>query len=346
MPHQLTSTSAATRWARPLALSVWLSAAVLVAFGGAITTLRAGMAIDGWWVLDRGAGDHFLLAYPLEKWFATSGTFAEHTHRLVGVLVGLLSIAYALLRTFEKPRSGFKLALAWSGLLAVCLQGAVGGFRVLENSPELAFLHGALAQLVFALLGANVVVSAAAWNSSAGTAARDGVGRLARTAWLTAAVLYLQIVLGAWLRHAGVELALTLHIVVAAFATGAVVSLARSLRRASAHAAQLAALGARLAALLVAQLALGLTTLAAIFVVSGGFTAEVSGAETLSATLHVLVGALLLQQTVAAAMWCSQLAGAGAAQSSAASSAPSSVVNSGVNSAAGEPSGVRWGGAR
>jgi cytochrome c oxidase assembly protein subunit 15 len=329
MPHQLTSTSAATRWARPLALSVWLSAAVLVAFGGAITTLRAGMAIDGWWVLDRGAGDHFLLAYPLEKWFATSGTFAEHTHRLVGVLVGLLSIAYALLRTFEKPRSGFKLALAWSGLLAVCLQGSVGGFRVLENSPELAFLHGALAQLVFALLGANVVVSAAAWNSSAGTAARD-----------------LQIVLGAWLRHAGVELALTLHIVVAAFATGAVVSLARSLRRASAHAAQLAALGARLAALLVAQLALGLTTLAAIFVVSGGFTAEVSGAETLSATLHVLVGALLLQQTVAAAMWCSQLAGAGAAQSSAASSAPSSVVNSGVNSAAGEPSGVRWGGAR
>ncbi len=317
MSQQLPSTGAATRWARPLALSVWLSAAVLVAFGGAITTLRAGMAIDGWWVLDRGAGDHFLLAYPLEKWFASSGAFAEHTHRLVGVLVGLLSIAYAVLRSVEKPRSGAKLALAWAGLLAVCVQGAVGGFRVLENSPELAFLHGALAQLVFALLGANVVVSAASWSASSGSAAGAPSGadvrRLARASWWTAAAIYAQIVLGAWLRHTGVEIALTLHIVVAAFATVAVVSLARNLRRASASAPKLAVLSRRLVALLLAQLALGLATLAAIFVVSGGFTAEVSGAETLSATLHVLFGALLLQQTVAAAMWCAHLGRATAA---------------------------------
>jgi cytochrome c oxidase assembly protein subunit 15 len=307
MSQQPPSTSALTRWARPLALSVWLSAAVLVAFGGAITTLRAGMAIDGWWVLDRGDGDHFLLAYPVEKWFASSGAFAEHTHRLVGVLVGLLSIAYVIVRTLEKPRAGAKLALAWAGLLAVCVQGAVGGFRVLENSPELAFLHGALAQLVFALLGANVVVSAASWNPSAGSASGADVRRLSRTSWWTAIAIYVQIVLGAWLRHTGVEIALTLHIVVAAFAAGAVLSLARNLRRACANAPKLAVLSRRLVALVLAQLALGLATLAAIFVVSGGFTAEVSGAETISATLHVLFGALLLQQTVAAALWCAQL---------------------------------------
>ena len=41
-------------WPRRLALATWLGALPLVVLGGSVTTLRAGMAIDGWWVLDRG----------------------------------------------------------------------------------------------------------------------------------------------------------------------------------------------------------------------------------------------------------------------------------------------------
>lgn len=313
MSNDTAIASAASRWTRPLALGVWLSAALLVAFGGAITTLRAGMAIDGWWVLDRGAGDHFLLAYPLEKWFKNSGTFAEHTHRLIGIVVGLLSIAYVLARTIERPRSGFKLALAWAGLLAVCVQGAVGGFRVLENSEHLAFLHGALAQLVFALLGANVVVSSGEWDRAERGPARFELG--SSFAWLTALAVYAQIVLGAWLRHSGAEAALAMHLVFAALSTGAVLALARALRRGAERFAVLGVLSRRLWLLLLAQLGAGLATLLAIFVISGGFTAEVSGAETLSATAHVLLGALLLQQLVAAAMWSGRLARAPRASS-------------------------------
>ncbi len=292
--------------ARALARGVWLCAAILVAFGGAITTLRAGMAIDGWWVLDRGNGDHFLLAYPLEKWFANRGTFAEHTHRLVGVVVGLLSILYVAVRWLERPRAGRKLALAWAGLAAVCVQGAVGGFRVLENSEDLAFLHGALAQLVFALLGVNVVVSAAEWDSPPSDSRSNAspIGRISpRRAWITAALVYSQTVLGAWLRHTGAELALSLHLVFAAVATIAVLALARDLRRSGDGAALLARRGRRLQWLVSIQLSLGLVTLLAIFVVSGGFTAEVSILETLSATAHVLTGALLLQEAVASALW-------------------------------------------
>lgn len=305
--------AASALWARRLAWGVWISTAVLVAFGGVITTLRAGMAIDGWWVLDRGNGDHFLLLYPLEKWFATKGTFSEHTHRLVGVVVGLLSIGYVVARWRERPRSGAKFKLACAGLLAVCAQGAVGGFRVLENSEDLAFLHGALAQLVFALLGVNVVVSSRDWaRASVVSGDRDGGARAlptARTAWIAAATIYAQTVLGAWLRHTGVELALALHLVFAAVAVGVVLNLSRTLRRAAPVAPQLERVGSRLLHLLLVQLALGLATLLAI-VVSGGFNAEVTALETITATSHVLVGALLLQQAVAGALWIRHLTGA------------------------------------
>ena len=74
-------------WPRRLAWATLLAALPLVLFGGTVTTLRAGMAIDGWFVLEPGRGDHFLLAYPLEKWLRDPGTFTEHTHRLFGVLV-------------------------------------------------------------------------------------------------------------------------------------------------------------------------------------------------------------------------------------------------------------------
>lgn len=314
MSNVSTSAGVASRLSRPLAQSVWLAAAVLVAFGGAITTLRAGMAIDGWWVLDRGAGDHFLLAYPIEKWFKNSGTFAEHTHRLVGVLVGLLSIGYVCARAVERPRSGVKLTLAWAGLLAVCVQGAVGGLRVLENSEHLAFLHGALAQLVFALLGVNVVVSSSRWSDRDG--ARSNQLRGSAVGWIAASCVYAQIVLGAWLRHTGVELALVLHVVFAVGAGGAVLALIRELRRRDDPSNVFKVLAKRLLVLLVSQLGVGLATLIAIFVVSGGFKAEVSGAETISATLHVLLGALLLQQTVAAALMSARVSGAPRASSS------------------------------
>jgi cytochrome c oxidase assembly protein subunit 15 len=286
-------------WPRRLALATLLAALPLAVFGGTVTTLREGMAIDGWWVLDRGHGDYFLLAYPVERWFASAGTFVEHTHRLFGALVGLLSIAYVVAASLA-PRVPGRAAWAWVGLLAVCAQGALGGFRVLENSPELAFLHGAFAQAVLALLAVNVVLCQPAWTEAA-PPARERSASLRRSAKLAVAAVYAQIVLGAWLRHGGSDAALVAHVAFAALATGAVIALARGLRETGE--ARFGGQARRLLVLVVAQLALGLLALVAIFVVSGGFTATVSTAEAISATAHVLFGALLLQATVASAMW-------------------------------------------
>jgi cytochrome c oxidase assembly protein subunit 15 len=298
-------TAGASPWPRRWAWLTWLAALPLVAFGGTVTTLRAGMAIDGWWVLDRGHGDHFLLAYPIEKWFASSGTFAEHTHRLLGVVVGLFAIAHVVASFAARARGG-RPWLALGVLAAICVQGALGGLRVLEASPELAFVHGALAQLVIALLWADVVVHTRTWRLAGDRAALDRAAP--RRAWLAFAAVYAQIALGAWLRHAGAELALALHVAFAALAAGAVVAVIRGIRESAPAHGVMRKLARSLAVLLALQLGAGVLATIAVFVVSGGFLAEVSAAETIGATLHVVLGALLLQQTVAALMWSRRLA--------------------------------------
>ena len=147
-------------WAFRAAFACALCAVPLLLFGGSVTTLGAGMAVDGWLV----AEGHFLLFFPAEKWFRDTATFVEHTHRLFGVLVGLCALACVACAWFGEERRNARLA-ALAALLAVCAQGALGGLRVLENDPGLAFLHGALAQLVFAILCVNAVLFSAGWRA-------------------------------------------------------------------------------------------------------------------------------------------------------------------------------------
>jgi hypothetical protein len=214
--------------AAPARAGTWLAALPLVVFGGSVTTLRAGMAIDGWWVLDRGNGDHFLLAYPIEKWFANRARSASTAIASSARWSACCRSCSSSRRTVRRPER-CACAGRGSGLLAVCLQGTLGGFRVLENSPNLAFLHGVVAQVVLAILAANVVLNDSAFAASRGREHSRAAG-LARASRLAIAAVFAQIFLGAWLRHTGNDLALVAHIAFAAIAAGAVIVLARGLR--------------------------------------------------------------------------------------------------------------------
>lgn len=302
---QGTNPNAPSRWPHRLALATVAAAVPLIGFGGQVTTLEAGLAIDGWWVLEPGRGDHFLWFYPLDKWFRDLGTFTEHTHRLFGTLVGLLSIA-TLLATLRCGASRAARWLALTGLLAVSLQGTIGGLRVLERSDDLAFLHGVLGQGVFALLAAVAVVTAPRWASQRGAVCKLGPG-LRRAGPVALATLYLTIALGAWLRHQPGFLLLIAHIV-GVFASGAAL-LVLGRRLLAAAAAQgdgpdrsmLRVGGLRLLALLALQVLLGVLAFAVVYLVKSEPGANLH--HTLFPTLHVLVGALLLAQVTAALLW-------------------------------------------
>ncbi len=182
-------------WTFRLSLLAFLSAVPLVLFGGSVTTLGAGMAVEGWWI----AEGHFLLFFPVEDWFRDTGTFVEHSHRLCGIAVGLFAVAATLCAWRSSHSRGTKLAVT-GALAAVCLQGTLGGLRVLENSPDLAFLHGALAQAVRALLASAVLLASPRFapGRMLPTAAPRALGWFA---FLAPVAVYAQIFFGAWYRH-------------------------------------------------------------------------------------------------------------------------------------------------
>lgn len=298
-------------WARRFALATVLAAVPLVFFGGSVTTLHAGLAIDGWLILEPGRGDHFLWLYPIDKWFRDVGTFVEHTHRLFGSLVGLLAIA-TVVATWATDRRRLPRTLSIVAFLAVALQGTIGGLRVLEQSEDLAFLHGAIAQAVFAVLGASFV-AASTDVSPVRSSAWAGAAGLRRLSLATSGVVYLQIVAGAWLRHGGSVPALSIHGLLAAAVIVLVLLLARDLRRSTEDlegelARPLRALRAWLLGLLAGQVALGI---AAFVVVWGAAGPEPRTAGSLGTslfpTLHVLAGGGLLLACVASSMWIRRL---------------------------------------
>ncbi|HEX6882910.1 MAG TPA: COX15/CtaA family protein [Planctomycetota bacterium] len=295
-------------WPRRWALGAALAAVPLVLFGGSVTTLGAGMAVEGWLI----AEGHFLLFFPVEKWFRDTATFVEHTHRLFGVLVGLCALA-CVAATWLNEAGARARRSALVALAAVCLQGTLGGLRVLADDSQLAFLHGALAQLVFALLAANVLLVSGEWRVErarvGAPAERTALARVARVAWL---VTLAQVALGAWYRHglrpvpvASEGLRFLLH------GLGALLVLA------SAAAVMRRAAPLRTAGPLPASLVLALRALPVVLLVQlvlgglawAGFRPGAIGpAEWGLSILHVLGGAVLLSALTLVVLWSARLA--------------------------------------
>ncbi|HED67049.1 MAG TPA: hypothetical protein ENJ09_16015 [Planctomycetes bacterium] len=275
------------------------SAIPLVMFGGSVTTIGAGMAVDGWLI----AEGHFMVFFPIESWLRDTATFVEHTHRLFGVLVGLFAIATVVSTFLKDPRRRARL-FATLGLLAVCVQGTVGGFRVLENSPRLAFLHGALAQAVFAILVSSAVYLSPRWGGE--RQSRAGVTRGLRSlAGWTVVAVYGQVVLGAWYRHAirpsttpEATMRFLLHLFGALAVTTLVFLLARSLGRLGREGNRAAARKAHaLLILLGVQITLGVGALV------GYRSGTVGPIEWGLAICHVLGGGLLLGEAAVVRLW-------------------------------------------
>ncbi|MBK7874368.1 MAG: COX15/CtaA family protein [Planctomycetes bacterium] len=295
-------TAVESPWPRRLAWTTWAAAIPLVFFGGSVTSLDAGLAIDGWWVVDPGKGDFFLPLYPLDRWVHSLGAFVEHTHRLFGMLVGLLAIA-TVVATFLREKRGTPRAFALAGLLAVIGQGALGGYRVLEKSTDLAFLHGSIGQAVFVLLGATALVLAP--EARASVAATPERRTLGRVAIATTAVVYAQIVVGAWLRHGQSLAALVVHVGMLVLVVGAVTFLAHALRRAAEtapDAPRLRRLRIVLWGIFWGQLTLGMLAFIWVYLVVGQGRTPTELHQSFFPTLHVMGGAALLFACVASVL--------------------------------------------
>jgi cytochrome c oxidase assembly protein subunit 15 len=189
-----------------MALFAALFTLPLLFVGGSVTTYRVGLAVPDW---PTTFGMNMFL---YDFWNAPFGVRVEHTHRLYGAAVGLATIGLFLcLLAFDARRWMKGLGLA--ALVLVITQGVLGGTRVTEVSTFLAAVHGCTGQVFFALVAALGLMTGRDWLGDS----TPGPDRLGARRWsLSLAVLvFLQIVLGAWLRHYGTLASLLTHAVVA-----------------------------------------------------------------------------------------------------------------------------------
>jgi len=271
---------------RGLAMVTAASTLVLILFGGLVTNTGAALAVPDW----PTTFGYNMFFYPWSQ--MVGGIFYEHSHRLIGSVVGLLTLALAAVLW----RQGGRLrALGLVAAVAVAVQGLLGGLRVVLLQDVLAIVHGCLAQAFFGLLAVIVLLTS--------PRARSPLAPIAPStralALAAAAVAYAQIMLGALLTHAGI---VDLHLVGAVAVFIIVPMLTARLRRSGDPVA--APLATALLALLGVQLALGIGAYLARFSVLW-----IPGGQATMLALpvaHRLVAALILAATVVLAVRVSE----------------------------------------
>jgi heme a synthase len=180
------------------------STAALILAGGFVTSTGSGLSVPDW----PNTYGWFMWSFPINN--MVGGILYEHSHRLIASVVGILIVALALWLWRAEPRRWVR-NLGYIALAAVVTQGVLGGITVLWFLPDpISIAHASLAEIVFCLTVTIALVTSPSWKRSyvhGGLATPDDRA-LQRIAIVTTSVIYLQIVLGATMRHTGAGLAI------------------------------------------------------------------------------------------------------------------------------------------
>lgn len=200
-------------------------------------------------------------------------------------------------------------SLAIVTLIAVMIQGLLGGFRVYLNElfgPELAAVHGAFGQIVFSLL-VTVAVLAAPRRPGDSLPPEDR-RRLGMLSLLLPMVVFVQLLWAVWLRHMGSPIAQRLHLFTAFIVTGVAVWLVVRTLASPAGRKQLGFIAYHLIGILTVQVLLGVEAWMGKFAAAGKnafIPPELRPVDELSAALrtaHAVIGAAFLAASVAYAI--------------------------------------------
>jgi cytochrome c oxidase assembly protein subunit 15 len=184
---------------------VALSTAVLIFAGGLVTSTGSGLSVPDW----PNTYGWFMFSFPFEKW--VGGIRFEHSHRLIASTVGFLILTLAVW-LWRVERRAWVRRLGYLALAAVVAQGILGGITVLWYLPEpISIAHASLAQIVFCLTTAIALFMSRGWTQASPSPPADAVAddavlrtlTIATTAWI-----YVQILIGATMRHTDAGLAI------------------------------------------------------------------------------------------------------------------------------------------
>ncbi len=187
-------------WLHRYAKLVSAATVLLIVAGGLVTSTGSGLAVPDW---PTSYGWN-MFTFPMKH--MVGGIFYEHGHRLIASGVGFLTIilAFWLWKTEERR---WMRNLGLLALTAVCVQGLLGGITVLWFLPTaVSTAHAGLAQIFFCLTIAISLFTSRGWAEPPSAPVDDGM--LRRVAASTTALIYLQILVGATMRHSDAGLAI------------------------------------------------------------------------------------------------------------------------------------------
>lgn len=279
------------RWRHRFTILTVLTTILLLGWGAFVTSINAGLAVPDW-PSSFNSYDPF---NPWPEWWKLTPVLAEHGHRLLGALVGAFTLILTVWTWLKDPRRWMRW-LSLGAVVLVSLQGVLGGLRVVLLSLDLAVVHACVAQIFFALVVGMTLFTSRSWlTADVGEISTLRAPRLRRTALLTVGVIYMQIILGALLRHPGTgidPMLAVLHITGAVLTTAAVVVLFARIR-ADFRGARIAFPAARmLIVLLLIQFSLGVT--AYLITIDDSGMLEPSNVQVVVNTAHMVIGALLM----------------------------------------------------
>ncbi|HJS23263.1 MAG TPA: COX15/CtaA family protein [Pyrinomonadaceae bacterium] len=162
----------------------------LIIAGALVTSNDAGLATEDW-PLSNGQ------VFPEMK----GNLFWEHGHRMVATTVGMLTIVLTIYILRKEKRSWVR-KLGVFALLAVIVQGLLGGLTVKLMLPlAVSTAHATLAQLFFCTTVSLAVFTSRSWMEA--RPIREETGSMPLRSLCTAALvtIFLQLIIGATLRH-------------------------------------------------------------------------------------------------------------------------------------------------
>ena len=189
------------RFATFVAACTWL----LVIAGGLVTSTGSGLSVPDWPTTYGWS----MFTFPLSKW--VGGIVYEHGHRLIASAVGMFTIVLVVWIWLKETRPWVK-ALSAAALGAVIAQGTLGGITVLFQLPApISIGHAGLAQAFFCMVVTIALATSRGWREGyrgkTERALAEDAG-LRRLALVTTGVIYVQILVGATIRHTAAGLAI------------------------------------------------------------------------------------------------------------------------------------------
>jgi cytochrome c oxidase assembly protein subunit 15 len=179
-----------------LAMLTTFATFLLIFMGGLVTSHQAGMSVPDW----PNSYGYNMFLFPPRLWIG--GILYEHTHRLMATVVGCLAIGLVVIAFRSRSVGRRERWLAMAVLGAVIIQGVLGGLRVIWVKLDLAIVHACVAQAFFCLAAFTALSSSRWWNDPDRVRPERSNGRgLVMLGFATVGVIYLQLIVGAMMRH-------------------------------------------------------------------------------------------------------------------------------------------------